>query len=154
VLEFVGDFFVYNFLVTTCIYVSKKEKKLFVERNSLSREWRLVVKPRIIIFWRWRKIKLYDAEELEKAMDNLNRGGFGTIYKGMLDDGRIVAIKRSKAIDKSQIQQFINEVVILSQINYRNIVNLLGCCSQTEFTFTSVPVLTIGYPFSPDLQAR
>ncbi|KAG8071499.1 hypothetical protein GUJ93_ZPchr0006g42965 [Zizania palustris] len=92
---------------------------------------------------------IFTKEELEEATNKfhernvLGKGGSGTVYKGTLKDSSAVAIKRCKLIDERQKKEFGKEMLILSQINHRNIVRLHGCCLEVE-----VPMLV--YQFIPN----
>ncbi|OVA18955.1 Protein kinase domain [Macleaya cordata] len=118
----------------------EKRKQMTMKQNHFKRNGGLLLSQKISSNDGKveKEAKIFLTEELERITDNFNqsriigKGGFGTVYKGMLSDGRIVAIKKSKLVDESQVEQFINEVVILSQINHRHIVKLLGCCLETE----------------------
>ncbi|XP_078150722.1 wall-associated receptor kinase 2-like [Carex rostrata] len=91
---------------------------------------------------------IFKKQQVEQATNNfasaniLGYGGHGTVYKGTLRY-QIVAIKKCKIVDESKKKEFGKEMLILSQINHKNIVKILGCCLEVE-----VPMLV--YEFIPN----
>ncbi|KAL2329520.1 hypothetical protein Fmac_017101 [Flemingia macrophylla] len=81
-------------------------------------------------------VQVFTYEELEEATRNfdtsreLGEGGFGTVYKGDLKDGRVVAVKRLYESNFKRMEQFMNEVEILARIRHKNLVTLYGCTSR------------------------
>ncbi|KAI7729776.1 hypothetical protein M8C21_017973 [Ambrosia artemisiifolia] len=97
----------------------------------------------------------YDAEKMAKILNdsNLNfkystvekatgywnksnklgQGGFGIVYKGVLPDGREIAVKRLYINNRFRAADFYNEVNMISIVEHKNLVRLLGCsCSGPE----------------------
>ncbi|CAM6048172.1 unnamed protein product [Sphagnum compactum] len=77
--------------------------------------------------------RVFTTKEMRKATNGFSKdrvlgsGGFGEVYKGIID-GTVIAVKSAKLGNLKGINQVINEVCILSQVNHRNLVRLLGCC--------------------------
>ncbi|CAN1770425.1 Wall-associated receptor kinase-like 20 [Linum perenne] len=80
--------------------------------------------------------RMFQLREIKRATNNFSKflgsGGFGEVYKGELQDGTLVAVKSAKVGNIKSTQQVINEVGILSQVNHKNLVRLLGCCIESE----------------------
>ncbi|RLM74885.1 hypothetical protein C2845_PM15G23090 [Panicum miliaceum] len=58
----------------------------------------------------------------------LGQGGFGKVYKGMMDNNKEVAIKRLGKGSRQGAEEFRNEVVLIAKLQHRNLVRLLGYC--------------------------
>ncbi|CAM6129042.1 unnamed protein product [Calypogeia fissa] len=82
--------------------------------------------------------KMFTRNELKVATNNFSKdnelgsGGFGTVYKGLLKDGQVVAVKKAMTQKATDTEQFINEVSILSQVKHCNLVKLMGCCVDNK----------------------
>ncbi|MED6136544.1 hypothetical protein PIB30_057027 [Stylosanthes scabra] len=81
-------------------------------------------------------VHVFDYAELEEATKNfdpsreIGEGGFGTVYKGILQDGRVVAVKRHYESHLKRVEQYMNEVEILAHLRHKNLVSLFGCTSR------------------------
>jgi interleukin-1 receptor-associated kinase 1 len=141
-------------VVVSCTYAVQEKKRLAAIKKRYFRQH-----GGLLLFEEMKQSRqgqgsspftLFTEKELEQATDRfderhvLGKGGNGTVYRGDLRDGRAVAIKRCRvADDERQRRELGKEVLILSQVNHRNIVKLYGCCLEV-----AVPMLV--YEFIPN----
>ncbi|XVF79414.1 hypothetical protein PTKIN_Ptkin14bG0220700 [Pterospermum kingtungense] len=84
------------------------------------------------------QLPLINFEELAAATNNvhltkkLGRGGFGPVYRGTLQDGKEIAVKRLSRSSGQGLEEFMNEVMVISKLQHQNLVRLLGCCIEGE----------------------
>jgi len=139
-------------LLLTCVFALliecqkkrlMKEKEIFFQQNGGLLLYEQIRSKQVDT------VRIFTTEELEQATNKFDssrevgRGSYGTVYKGILKDNRVVAIKRSKIMNMVQKDDFVQEMIILSQINHKNVVKLIGCCLEVE-----VPMLV--YEFMPN----
>lgn len=143
--------FVALVVLFTCGYLIKERRKLQRIKHKYFRQH-----GGLLLFEEMRSqlqgtanFKIFSEEELQHATHKFHEdhiigyGGHGTVYKGILSGGVEVAVKRCKTIDEKHKKEFGREMLILAQINHRNIVKLLGCCLEVE-------VPTLVYEYVPD----
>ncbi|GKV02976.1 hypothetical protein SLEP1_g15347 [Rubroshorea leprosula] len=81
-------------------------------------------------------VKDFSFEELEEATSGFSittqvgQGGYGEVYKGVLADGTVVAIKRARQGSLQSQAEFITEIELLSRLHHRNLVSLVGYCDE------------------------
>ncbi|MFS7981432.1 putative protein kinase RLK-Pelle-DLSV family [Helianthus anomalus] len=83
-------------------------------------------------------LPFFDLPILSRATNNfsdnnkIGEGGFGPVYKGLLEDGREVAVKRLSKRSTQGVEEFKNEVIFTSKLQHRNLVKVLGYSTQGE----------------------
>ncbi|GMY37053.1 cysteine-rich receptor-like protein kinase 10 [Fagus crenata] len=64
--------------------------------------------------------------------NKLGEGGFGPVYKGKLNNGKEIAVKRLSMKSNQGLAEFKNEVILIAKLQHRNLVRLLGCCLEGD----------------------
>ena len=81
-------------------------------------------------------VKDFTCGEMALAINNFNsssqvgQGGYGMVYKGILADGTLVAIKRAQEGSLQGEREFLTEIELLSRLHHRNHVSLIGFCDE------------------------
>ncbi|XBJ03906.1 hypothetical protein VPH35_022949 [Triticum aestivum] len=100
----------------------QKKRKLSLEQEEL---YSIVGRPNVLSYG-----------ELRSATDNfspdnlLGQGGYGSVYKGKLTDGRFVAVKQLSEKSHQGKREFATEIETISRVQHRNLVKLYGCCLE------------------------
>ncbi|KAF2319517.1 hypothetical protein GH714_016673 [Hevea brasiliensis] len=78
----------------------------------------------------------FNFETIRRATEDfsdhnkLGQGGFGAVYKGVLSDGQVVAVKRLSRNSKQEEVDIKNEVMLVARLQHRNLVRILGFCFE------------------------
>ncbi|OMO52216.1 hypothetical protein COLO4_37355 [Corchorus olitorius] len=100
------------------------------------------------------EFELLSFKKLVMATNNFNptnklgEGGFGPVYKGQFPDGQEIAVKRLSRASQQGLEEFMNEVELISKLRHRNLVKLLGCCTEGEekmLVYEYLPNMSLDY---------
>ncbi|KAI4374730.1 hypothetical protein MLD38_012692 [Melastoma candidum] len=84
------------------------------------------------------ELPLFNTATVLAATSNLflnnkiGEGGFGPVYKGVLKDGREIAVKKLSPSSKQGLDLLKNEVTYIAKLQHRNLAKLYGCCLQEQ----------------------
>nr|XP_017241526.1 PREDICTED: G-type lectin S-receptor-like serine/threonine-protein kinase At4g27290 isoform X1 [Daucus carota subsp. sativus] len=110
-----------------------QKKRLDKESSLLNREGRLnSIEEQDL------EVPFFEFKTIAKATGNfchsnkIGEGGFGPVYKGLLEEGQEIAVKRLSENSRQGIDEFRNEVSLIAKLQHRNLVSLLGYCIKEE----------------------
>lgn len=111
------------------LYIRKKKAKT---KNSLEKNCNNEDENEVM------ELPIFDMKTIIKATENfsidkkLGEGGFGAVYKGNLNEGQEIAVKRLSQDSGQGLKEFKNEVILIAKLQHRNLVKLLGCCVERD----------------------
>lgn len=94
-------------------------------------------------------VRGFRFKELAEATDDFSssalvgRGGYGKVYRGVLSDKTVAAIKRADEGSLQGEKEFLNEIELLSRLHHRNLVSLIGYCDEEGEQVLSLPASSI-----------
>ncbi|KAJ0257986.1 G-type lectin S-receptor-like serine/threonine-protein kinase [Hirschfeldia incana] len=111
----------------------KVKDNAIISKDASQDEWRNGLRPQDVP-----GLKFFEMNIIETATNNfslsnkLGQGGFGSVYKGKLQDGKEIAVKRLSSSSGQGKEEFMNEIVLISKLQHKNLVQILGCCIEGE----------------------
>ncbi|TQD79747.1 hypothetical protein C1H46_034720 [Malus baccata] len=81
---------------------------------------------------------IYNFDSILIATNNfsitnkLGEGGFGPVYKGKLEEGKEIAVKRPSSSSGQGMEEFKNEMLLISKLQHKNLVRIMGCCVKDD----------------------
>ncbi|PIA54609.1 hypothetical protein AQUCO_00900878v1 [Aquilegia coerulea] len=114
--------------------VYKRHRKIIEAQERLTREREEILNSNS----GGKSAKVFTGKEMKKATNHFSKdrllgaGGYGEVFKGILEDGTLIAVKCAKLGNAKGTDQILNEVRILCQVNHRCLARLLGCCVELQ----------------------
>ncbi|KVI04991.1 G-type lectin S-receptor-like serine/threonine-protein kinase At4g27290 [Cynara cardunculus var. scolymus] len=121
-------------LLSALAYAHRIRKKTPLKKGQGNRESGLDKKNSSMQMEHLDDLPFFSLYKVAAATDNfsssnkIGEGGFGPVYKGVLEDGREVAVKRLSETSQQGFDEFKNEAVCIAKLQHRNLVKLLGYC--------------------------
>uniref|UniRef100_A0ACD5UEX8 Uncharacterized protein n=1 Tax=Avena sativa TaxID=4498 RepID=A0ACD5UEX8_AVESA len=103
------------------VWIQKRRKRSLEQEELYS----IVGRPNVLSY-----SELRSATENFSSNNLLGQGGYGSVFKGKLSDGRFVAVKQLSEASHQGKKEFATEIETISRVQHRNLVKLYGCCLE------------------------
>ncbi|KAH0716188.1 hypothetical protein KY284_009093 [Solanum tuberosum] len=133
VFGFLGTFFGILGVIVFIVLYKKWDKKR--KQDALHQGYVTSVKSQILPNTGAKWFQVGELEQATKGFSQRNmigQGGSGSVYKGTLSDGTLIAVKKILDMDSKGDEEFINEAEIISKIRHRNLLPLRGFCVTSD----------------------